>query len=385
MSHVTTPLVLVASDLTRWGGMDRANYELALYLAEHRDTRVHLVSHFVAEPLAAHPNIVCHRVPKPLDSHVCGEVLLGARGKAVARRLSHLGARVIVNGGNCLWPDVNWVHAVHAAWDTRVGHAPVWVRARANAFKTRARRAERRAVRSAGVVLTNSHRARGQIITGLDVPPDRVRVAYYGNDSDAFRPASEVERQAARRAWDVAPGRRLALFVGALGHDRNKGFDILFDAWDELLRDPSWDVDLLAVGAGADLDVWRRQATARGLAGRVRLAGFQRNTRDLMHAADLLISPTHYDAYGLAVHEALCCGLPAFVSRAAGVAERYPAELDLLQLSDPPSAGDLVGRLRIWRGQEELYARRVACVGHDLRQRTWADMGREIAALLEPA
>ena len=25
-------------------------------------------------------------------------------------------ARVVVNGGNCAWPDINWVHAVHAAW-----------------------------------------------------------------------------------------------------------------------------------------------------------------------------------------------------------------------------------------------------------------------------
>ena len=47
-------------------------------------------------------------------------------------------------------------------------------------------------------------------------------------------------------------------------------------------------------------------------------------------ACDLLIHPARYEAYGLAVHEALCRGLPALVSATAGVAERYPEDLGQL-------------------------------------------------------
>src|SRR2546428_102724 len=76
---------------------------------------------------------------------------------------------------------------------------------------------------------------------------------------------------------------------------------------------------------------WQGMAAAHELAGRVRFLGFRTDVPDLLRAADVLIAPSRYEPYGLTVHEALCCGLPALVSAAAGVAERYPAELsDLL-------------------------------------------------------
>jgi glycosyltransferase involved in cell wall biosynthesis len=376
------PVVIVAGDLTTWGGMDRANYELARYLADQPGVAVHVVSHFVAAPLAAHPNVVWHRVQKPFNSYACAGPWLASRGRAVAASLAADRPRVIVNGGNCAWPDVNWVHAVHAAWDTRVGHASTMVRARTALLKRTARRAERRAVSTARVVVTNSARAREQLVDGLGLDAARVHVVYYGTDPAVFRPATVDERLAARREWNVEPERRLAIFVGALGHDRNKGFDIVFDAWRELASDSAWDVDLVAAGSGAELATWQRQADIQGLTGRVRLVGFHRDVRSLMRAADLLVSPTHYDAYGLAVHEALCAGLPAIVTRTAGVAERYPSDLEALLLPDPPSAGDLVKRLLAWRADPEGCGRRVACFGHRLRQRTWTDMGRDVAALL---
>ena len=65
-------------------------------------------------------------------------------------------------------------------------------------------------------------------------------------------------------------------------------------------------------------------------------------------ACDLLIHPARYEAYGLAVHEALCRERPAIVTASAGVAERYPSDLSQLLLHDPDSADELVvstGRL----------------------------------------
>src|SRR6266849_6045112 len=122
--------VLVSGDFTPWGGMDRANYELAWFLADRLGGEVHLVSHQVASPLAEHPRVTWHRVAKPLQSYALAGPLLARAGYRIARRLACDGARVIVNGGNCAWADVNWVHAVHAAWDNRDGQAPALFRLR---------------------------------------------------------------------------------------------------------------------------------------------------------------------------------------------------------------------------------------------------------------
>jgi glycosyltransferase involved in cell wall biosynthesis len=118
------------------------------------------------------------------------------------------------------------------------------------------------------------------------------------------------------------------------------------------------------------------------LSERVRLMGFTKHVRNVLTAADALVSPTHYDAYGLGVHEALCCGLPAFVTRSAGVAERYPDELADLLLDDPPKAEDLVLRLQRWRADMTGYRARVADFSQLLRQRRWTDMSREIVELI---
>src|SRR4029453_7514441 len=96
---------------------------------------------------------------------------------------------------------------------------------------------------------------------------------------------------------------------------------------------------------------------------------------------DVLVPPARYEAFGLAVHEALCRGLPAIVTRSAGVAERYPRELDALLVDDPNSASEVALRLWEWRAGKVPSAP-VAALGASLRTRAWDDMAREIEALV---
>ncbi|HEY7328479.1 MAG TPA: glycosyltransferase family 4 protein [Gemmataceae bacterium] len=375
--------VLVSGDFTPWGGMDRANYELAWHLAERVCTSVHLVSHRVVPPLVEHPRVSWHRVPKPLNSYTLSAPLLALAGRRVARCLSRQDARVIVNGGNCRWPDVNWVHAVHAVWENRNTHASALFRLRNRWLKYRARRAEKLALQEALVIVANSERTRQQIIEKIGVPAERVHVVYLGVDANVFRLFSDAERAAARYRLGRPANRPLAVFTGALGRDRNKGFDVLFAAWNQLCRDSRWDVDLVVAGAGAEVKLWQQRASAAGLSERIYMRGFTTQVPDLLAAADVLVSPTFYDAYGLAVQEALCCGLPAFVTRSAGIAERFPAEMADCLLPDPPDAGTLAHCLRRWRQEMPAYRARASCFGAMLRQRTWSDMAAQMVSIIK--
>src|SRR4051812_42065484 len=108
--------VLVSGDFVKTGGMDRANYALAAYLAGRGD-EVHLVSCRVAPELLAKENVRFHPVPKPLGSYLLAEPFLDRIGRKVAAPLARRGAHVVVNGGNCgVEGSANWVHYVHAAW-----------------------------------------------------------------------------------------------------------------------------------------------------------------------------------------------------------------------------------------------------------------------------
>jgi glycosyltransferase involved in cell wall biosynthesis len=374
------PYTLIAGDFVTTGGMDRANFALASYLARQGGP-LRLVAHRVAEELLGFPNVRFVRVPKPAGAYLLGEPLLDAVGRLWALRTLAEGGQVVANGGNCSVPAANWVHYVHGAY---VSEPPgsVLRRLKGKVSHRLYLRWERQALRRARVIIANSERTRADIVAAASVPPERVHVIYYGIDAERFRPRSAEERREARAALGWPEGRRVALFVGALG-DRRKGFDTVFPAWARLCTRGDWNVDLKVVGVGVQREAWEREARERGLGERVQFLGFRKDVPVLMAAADLLIAPTRYEAYGLGVHEALCTGLPALVSRTAGVAERYPAELRELLIDDPDDVEGLVRRLEAWRAREAEMAPVVARLAETLRSQTWDGMAAAIVEMLE--
>jgi glycosyltransferase involved in cell wall biosynthesis len=367
--------LLVAGDFTTHGGMDRANYALASYLARQSGvSELHLVGHQLADELTAFPSVHAHVVPRPLGAHRFGEPLMRFGAHRWQRRLAARGVRTVANGGNADTRDVNWVHYVHAAY--RSESAGVGNRLRVFGNRRRYLAQERRALANARVVVCNSRRTADDVVRLVGVAKERTKVVYYGVDAQKFGRVEEAERDQARRALQLPADRRFALFVGALG-DRRKGFDVVFDAWRELCGDRDWDVDLAVVGTGAELPAWQARAAQQLPAGRVRFLGFRADMPLVFAACDLLIHPARYEAYGLAVHEALCRGLPSIVARSAGVAECYPDDLGQLLLDNPESASELSARVRQWRDDPSIDAR-VGVFGARLRGRSWDDMGREI-------
>ena len=179
---------LVSGDFVKTGGMDRANYALASYLAR-RGRPVHLVAHRADADLVGQGAVTLHRVPKPLNSYLLGEPLLDRAGRRWAARVAAAGGRVVVNGGNCDWGDVNWVHYVHAAWPPR-GAGGLLRRAQAGLRPPHGpgRRAEGRCGGPGSSWPTRSRPAPA-LIDRLGLAPERVHTVYYGTDPARFRPA----------------------------------------------------------------------------------------------------------------------------------------------------------------------------------------------------
>ena len=112
---------------------------------------------------------------------------------------------------------------------------------------------------------------------------------------------------------------------------------------------PSWDADLVVVGAGAELVGVARAQRPDGLAGRVTFLGFRSDVPRILSACDALVAPTRYEAYGAGVHEALCCALPRWSPRRPASPSVIPIELRPLLLEDPESADDVAAALLRWR------------------------------------
>ena len=362
--------LLIAGDFTPLGGMDRANHALAHGLAA-RGHRVSLVAHRVWPDLEG--RVQTSHVPRPHGSHLLGSPILASAGSRAARS-AH--GRVVVNGGNASSRDIVWVHYLHAAY------RPVVERTAANIRTAAAHqyylRRERASLRAARYVVCNSVRTADAVTAAYGIERSRLRVVYYGSDASTFAPVEQGARADARRLLNWQDDRPTALFIGALG-DRRKGFDRLFEAWALLSERGSWDVDLAVAGSGRELASWESRARARGLTS-IRFLGFRDDIATVIAASDVVVHPSRYEAYGLGVHEGICCGLPAIVSEEAGVAEKIDGPLRTLLLSDPESTPELAERLQAWHRAIDHYRTAALALGRSLRQRTWDDMVSDFVA-----
>ena len=368
-----TNWLLVAGDFCPLGGMDRANHALAAFLANRGDL-VTVVTHRSWPDLDA-LGVLKQRVPRPFGSHLLGAPLLAGAAERAARQASP-GTRVVASGGNANVGDIVWVHYLHAAHEPPIGGGAVR-RMRVKRANDYFRHREQRAIGRARTVICNSRRTARDVQRAYALPIERLHVVHYGVDAAVFSFVGEAQRAVARRALGWHDG-RVALFVGALG-DGRKGFDMLFEAWRLLKRDPEWDVTLAVAGEGAAVDGWEARAQTEGLRG-LRFLGFRRDIADVMAASDVLVHPARYEAYGLGAHEAICRGLPVIVARDAGIAEVFPQDLQNLLIDDVESPEEIARRLRGWREGGAGLQSRVRAFADRLRARSWDDMGRDFAA-----
>jgi glycosyltransferase involved in cell wall biosynthesis len=134
------------------------------------------------------------------------------------------------------------------------------------------------------------------------VPSERISVIPNAIDAQEFRHDHRL-RRACRERLGIAPD---ALVVGGVGRMvPEKRFERLILA----VRDVP-DATLVLVGDGPFRDVLKGFAEEQGIGDRVVFTGAVEHTRDVLCAMDVFASPSDQETFGMAVLEALACGLP---------------------------------------------------------------------------
>ncbi len=157
-----------------------------------------------------------------------------------------------------------------------------------------------------------------EYLRSLGSPDDRISTAPNAVDNSLFAAQAENTRARAiefREKLKLPP--RFILFVGRLVPE--KGVFDLLKAYAKLESGLRSEAGLVFAGDGVSREELVRQSK-RINPGLVCLNGFaQREDLAAIYAlADALVLPTHTDAWGLVVNEAMACGLPIIVSSVAG-------------------------------------------------------------------
>lgn len=235
-----------------------------------------------------------------------------------------------------------------------------------------AQRSERTVLRAATGVVVTSEWTRQQILTRYTIPAHRVHVARPGVD---------------RVAAPARPVRGRLICVGVLG--RHKGQDLLVEALADL-AERDWHC-VLAGPLDRDPDFVEQLQTriARlGYGHRVRLTGVLTGAA-LSHTyttADLLVSPSRSETYGMAVTEALAHGLPVIAAAVGGLPEALGCTADGTrpgQLVPPGDPVALAAALGDWL-DDERHRHRLRAAARERRStlRSWKQTTQEIANAL---
>lgn len=290
-------------------GQGRANLELLRRVAA-AGHQVDVFTSLAPADARALPGVRIRRIPR-LPAWQLGNLLIMLAWTTVTLRrrrydIIHADAGMLarrVDSIMCHTISARWFDLPRAVWHEpglRGAHATL-----ASRFKAWL---EVRQYRRARIVFANSD-ATARDLAARGVDPAAITVVPFGVDAARYRPPQPAEHEAARIALGVAHDAFAVCFVGP--HGPRKGLPVLIDA----LR--GTDVHLIAAGDHRGAGTLAHAATAGVV---ISAPGKLEDVRTAYWAADVFVYPTRYDAFGMAVLEAMACGLPVIVSPEAGAA-----------------------------------------------------------------
>ena len=189
-------------------------------------------------------------------------------------------------------------------------------------------------------VIATTPQIRDDLKRFYGVPEEDIVIIPNGFSPSEFSPERrEARRSEARAHLGLRPENVVLLF--AANELERKGYGTILSALRRLRRP---EVRLLVVGK-PDVSLVRRQAAQAGVGDQVIACGPTRDVALYHAASDLFVLPTQYEAYCLAILEALGSGLPVVTTRVPGAQDAIQVGVNGALIDDPRSGDQLAAAL----------------------------------------
>ncbi len=353
----------------RRGGVERSVYEAARHFSRDHDVTVYAaaIEHEGLERVVKRP------IQVPSRSRSLRPILFARAAREALRDARH--DHVISFGASPIGADVLWVNSVHAAWLER---RDVFAGDRLRSSPLRRYLPRHQVIlalerqyfvhsRDALLVAVSD-----QVIDDLarlyGFPRTNAAVIHNGFDPQEFAPGDPHHARIATRREIGLPEDSVVLLLVANELTR-KGLPVLVDAVAQL---ESRDIHILLVGR-ASPDPYLSYIARAGLSERFHYGGSRADMGRVHAASDIFVLPTRYEAFSLAVVEALASGLPVITTDVAGARDLVIDGVNGRIQKNPIDAAELAAILG-----EALDARRyVSWASHaadSVRAHTWGSL-----------
>jgi glycosyltransferase involved in cell wall biosynthesis len=220
------------------------------------------------------------------------------------------------------------------------------------------------------MVLTGSRNSAQSVSASMGIPLSHIRQTPYGVDHDVMRPLPGVQRQP-----------KTILFVGD-SEDRNKGARFLIDACARLQHETDFRL-LIKDKKEKDMKVvpplvWKYSLN-RYVDYIPRLATDE--LVRLYNSAEIVVSPSLYEGFGLPAAEAMACGTPV-IATTAGAFPEFIDDGRTGVLVPPGDAAALAAAIKSLMSDPERRARMGAAASEHIRTNfTWAQTAKRTVDL----
>lgn len=176
---------------------------------------------------------------------------------------------------------------------------------------------DKKVVEACDLITTDSQFSKQQLAHEFRVNCDHVKVVYAGID-EKFK-AQSIDQQLMEK-WDLAD-KRILLTLGGL--KARKNLKLLLDIFQYVIKEITDQVILVIAGSGPELTKLKTYAAYLGIENYVRFPGFVTEAQkiDLYNLADIYVSTSNMEGFGMTPAEAMACGKPAVVSNAGSLPE----------------------------------------------------------------
>jgi UDP-glucose:(heptosyl)LPS alpha-1,3-glucosyltransferase len=390
-------LAVLSPFVDRRHGTERALAELLERLARNDHCEIHLYAERIEDlaldkPGVTHAQepgaIIWHKVPSVPGPHLLqflAWLFLNSICRAWDRCVHGLRFDLVVSPGiNCLDADVVMVHALFHRLqelareeDLDSARPGLLRRLHRSAYYALLAGLERRIYADPGVSLAAVSQRTAALLSKYFHRQD-VTVIPNGVDTAHFSPSARLARRELARARRQF--RREDFILLLVGNDlNNKGLPTILEAMSEQLEIPA---KLIIVGDDPT-------SASRELA--QRLDVFDRcfwepavaDILDAYAAADLYVSPSREDSFGMPVAEAMACGLPVITSIFAGISSLLHDGVDSFVLRDPHDSKTLAKLIRMLYEHSELRSRMGQVATNVSQGWTWERNATAVFQLLQ--
>jgi glycosyltransferase involved in cell wall biosynthesis len=346
----------------------KCSYNLALALAK-LNVDVKILASVISLPMEdlkrlRDAGVKIVRMPKIFANRLLSPIFYSIRARMKRED------RIVIGNGYTFGDDITWVHFL------RLGAIKYLSDSLDDKVKQNLRREsyiEKMIFRSSKKLWAVSNLVKKILLEEYDISEDKIFVLYNGVDIEKYRPLNDEDRQRIRKSLGISENTKVMIFVG--GDPYTKGFQRILYALKKLESLGKRDYILYAIGFDPDNHILNQASNLNiKFLGRIS----EKEVIKYYQISDILLLPSYFDTFSLAMLEAMACGVIPIVTPTVGGSEMITDETNGFIIKDPEELIKTLKSLNYYIDLNKLRRNAIATA----RKYSWINIVRSLLNLI---